>query len=253
MTASRRLDKKSGYGMGILSLALVLAAMGAVALGGCSAINDAKNAVHAVEGNKATINAFTNKVQNDAPSAFAVTYKTTGSSPATIVYAVQPPNSLSFSDTPSGASSPSLNLIVNSSGSYWCTPPSSGGSSSWSCQKLDASSAQIQSQLVDLYTPAHWVSFLKDFSLAAGIAGDRVTTSSMAVNGFSLQCVDFVAPGVSGTSTICTTPQNVLGYVRVAGSSTSFEITDYSSSPAASLFQTPPGAVITNEQTPTTS
>jgi hypothetical protein len=243
---------ESGYGVKIVSLGLVLAVVGAMALGGCSAINDAKNAVHDVEGNKSTIDAFTNKVQNGAPSAFAVTYKTTGSSPATIVYAVQPPNSLSFSDTPSGSSSPTADLIVNPTGSYSCTPPSSGGSSSWSCQKLDASSAQVQSQLVDLYTPAHWVSFLKDFSLAAGIAGDRVSTSTMAVNGFSLQCVDFVAPGVSGTSTICTTPQNVLGYVRVASSSTSFEITNYSSSPAASLFQIPAGAVITSEQTSTT-
>ena len=243
MTATRKREEKSGYGVGILVLGLVLV-MGAVALGGCSAIKD-------VQGNKSTIDAFTNKIQNGAPSAFAVTYKTTGSSPATIVYAVQPPNSLSFSDTPTGASSPTVNIIVNSSGSHSCTPPSSGGGSSWSCQKLDASSAQIQSQLVDLYTPAHWVSFLKDFSLAAGIAGDRVSTSTMTVNGFSLQCVDFVAPGVSGTTTICTTPQNVLGYVRVAGSSTSFEITDYSSSPPASLFQTPAGAVITSQPTPT--
>ena len=67
----------------------------------------------------------------------------------------------------------------------------------------------------------------------------------MTLNGFNMQCVDFVAPGVAGTSTICTTPQNILGYVKVASDSTSFEITKFSASPPASLFQTPPGATIT--------
>ncbi len=252
MTDTNSPEREASGRVRLLGLGLIVAVVGAVALGGCTAINDAKKAVHDVEGNKSTIDAFTSKVQNGAPSAFAVTYKTTGSSPATIVYAVQPPGDVSFSDTPSGASSPSVNLIVNSTGSYSCTPPSAGGSSNWTCQKLGTTSAQQQSEIIGLYTPAHWVTFLKDFSLAAGFAGDRVTTSTMTVNGFNLQCVDFVAPGVTGTSTICTTPQNVLGYVQVAGDSTSFEITNYTSTPAASLFQLPAGAVVTTQQTGTT-
>ncbi len=231
---------------------LVLAAVGALGLGGCSAINDAQKAVHDVEGNRSTIDAFTAKVQNDAPSAFSVTYRTTGSAPATIVYAAQPPDELSFSDTPSGASGPSVSLIVNSSGTYTCTPPA-GGSSTSTCQKLSGQDAQAQKQIVALYTPSHWVSVLKDFSLAAGFAGDKVTNSTMSVNGFALQCVDFKAPGTPGTSTICTTDQNILGYVQVAGDSTSFEITNYSASPPATSFQTPPGATITTVPPPTNS
>ena len=59
--------------------------------------------------------------------------------------------------------------------------------------------------------------------------------------------------GWPGTSTICTTPQNILGYVKVAEGSTTFEITNYSGSPDASLFQLPPGATITTvPTTPTT-
>jgi hypothetical protein len=112
---------------------------------------------------------------------------------------------------------------------------------------LGATSAAAENQIFDLYTPNHWISFLKDFSLAAGIAGDKVTSSTMTVNGFAMQCVDFVTPGVTGTSTICTTAQGILGYVKVASDATSFEITNYSASPPASLFQLPPGAKVTTE------
>jgi hypothetical protein len=236
---------------------LIAAALAASPLGltSCGVVNAAKTAVHNVEGNKATIDAFTSKVQSGEASTFEATYMTTGSSPATVVYAVQPPNKLSFTITPSGGasgSSPATDLIVNSSGEYACLPPS-GSTTTWSCQTLAPGSSAAQNQILDFYTPSHWITFLKDFSLAAGIAGDRVTSSTMTVNGFNMQCVDFVAPGVTGTSTICTTPQNILGYVKVASDSTSFEITNYSASPPASLFETPAGATITPVQSGTST
>jgi len=234
----------------LIAAALVASTFG---LTSCGIVNAAKNTVHNVEGNKATIDAFTSKVQSGESSTFEATYMTTGSSPATVVYAVQPPNQLSFTITPStGASGggPATDLIVNPSGEYSCFPPT-GSTTTWSCQKLGSGSAAAQNQIVDFYTPTHWVAFLKEFSLVAGIAGDHVTSSTMTVNGFNMQCVDFVASGVSGTSTICTTPQNILGYVKVASDSTSFQITNYSASPPASLFETPPGATITPVQSGT--
>jgi hypothetical protein len=85
--------------------------------------------------------------------------------------------------------------------------------------------------------------------LAAGFAGDKVFSSDKTVNGFAMHCVDFVASGVPGTSTICTTAQGILGYVKVASEPTSFEITSYSTAPSASLFQLPRGAKITNVRT----
>ena len=103
----------------------------------------------------------------------------------------------------------------------------------------------------DIYTPSHWIGFLKDFSLAAGLIGDKVTSSSMTVNGFALSCVDFETSGVPGTSTICTTSQGILGYVKIASDSTSFEIQSFSSSPSASLFELPPGATVTTVTTGT--
>jgi len=229
----------------------VALALSAFALTGCGVVRAASKIAHSVEGNKATIDAFTNKVQSGEAATFEATYVTTGSSPTTIVYAVQPPNELAFKATPPGGNS-SIDIVVNSTGEYSCSPPSSGSGSQWSCQKLGAADAATENKIFEFYTPAHWTAFLKDFSLAAGLAGDKVTSSSMTVNGFAMQCVDLTAPGVPGISTICTTAQDILGYVKVASDATSFEITSYTASPAASLFELPAGAQITTPQPGTT-
>jgi len=229
----------------------VALALSAFALTGCGVVRAASKIAHSVEGNKATIDAFTNKVQSGEAATFEATYVTTGSSPTTIVYAVQPPNGLAFKATPPGGNS-SIDIVVNSTGEYSCSPPSSGSGSQWSCQKLGAADAATENKIFEFYTPAHWTAFLKDFSLAAGLAGDKVTSSSMTVNGFAMQCVDLTAPGVPGISTICTTAQDILGYVKVASDATSFEITSYTASPAASLFELPAGAKITTPQPGTT-
>jgi hypothetical protein len=60
-----------------------------------------------------------------------------------------------------------------------------------------------------------------------------------------MTCVDFRAAGIHGVSTICTTSRGILGYVKVAGDSTSFQITSYT----AALFQLPHGAKITHLKT----
>ena len=223
---------------------LVLIGLGATA---CSVVAKVRNVTHTLEGNRATINSFTTKMQSGVPPKFEVTYTTTGSSPAKIVYAVEAPTGLAFMDTPSGSNAPELDIIVNPSGEYACSPGTSG--SAPSCQRVQPANQGTESQLFNFYTAAHWIAFSKGFSLAAGLAGDKVTSSTMTVNGFSMSCVDFSAPGVAGTSTICTTSQGILGYVRVASDTTSFEITSFSTSPAPSLFELPPGAKVTTVTT----
>jgi hypothetical protein len=204
-----------------------------------------KTTVHDIQGNKSTIDAFNTKLQSGAATTFEATYVTTGSAPATIVYAVQPPKGVAFTLTPTGGSGTTtpVHLVVNSSGEYSCSQASSAVP--WTCQKLGTADAATQNEIFNFYTPAHWIGFLRDFSLAAGIAGDKVTSSTMTVNGFNLNCVDFNAGGVPGTSTICSTDQGILGYVKVAADSTSFEIQSFSTSPPASLFELPPGATVT--------
>lgn len=231
------------YKAGIVVVALLV---GSVGLTSCSAIDRVKSTVDDIRGNQATIDAFSSKLQSGAAAPFEATYVTTGSAPATIVYAVRPPTGVAFSETPSeGSGTTPVHLVVDSSGEFACTQPSSPGSP-WTCQKLGNASAATENKLFDLYTPSHWVSFLKGVSLVAGLAGDKVTSSSMTVNGFSMNCVDLQASGVPGTSTICTTSQGILGYVKVASDATSFEIQSYSSSPAASLFALPQGATVTS-------
>jgi hypothetical protein len=233
-------------GIGGLLAALVV---GSLSLGACSVVKDVSKIAHAVSGNKRTIDLFTSKVQSGEAVPFEATYVTTGSAPATIVYAVRPPAGLSFSDTPSRTDGPGtdavgFDVVVNPSGEFACTPPASSASR-WTCQKLDPASATTENKIFNFYTPSHWIQFLKEFSLAAGFAGDKISSSTLSLNGFNMSCVDFVASGVPGTSTICTTSQGILGYVKVASSSTSFEITKFSSSPPASAFDLPPGAKIT--------
>jgi hypothetical protein len=230
---------------GIVMASLV--AVGALATG-CSVVNKVKQAVHNVEGNKATINSFTQNLQSTKDTAFEATYTTTGSSPATVVYAVDPSSGgLAFHETQTGSNASNTQVIVNSSGEYACSQ--SGSGAAWSCQKLGQADATTENKVFDVYTPSHWVSFLKGVSLVAGLAGDKVTSSTMSLNGFDMNCVDLVARGVPGTSTICTTSQGILGYVEVASDSTSFQITNFSSSPEASLFQLPPGATVTTSTT----
>jgi outer membrane murein-binding lipoprotein Lpp len=216
---------------------------------GCSAISKVRQTYDNVKNNKATVDAFTQNLDNGKSVPFAATYATTGSAPATVVYAVDPSSGgLAFHLTQTGGSASNAEFIVNASGNYSCTQ----GGLSWSCTKLDKASAADQENLFNFYTPSHWVNFLKGVSLVAGLAGDKVSTSSISLNGFNMSCVDLVAHGVPGTSTICTTPQNILGYVKVAQESTSFEITNYSGSPSPSLFQLPPGATVTTPPTPPT-
>jgi hypothetical protein len=225
----------------------VLVAVGALATG-CSVVSKVKQDVHTVEANKSTIDSFTQNLQSTKNSPFEATYMTTGSSPATVIYAVDPlSGGLAFHETQTGSSASNVQAIVNSSGEYVCNQ--SGAAGAWSCQKLGQADAASENKIFDVYTPSHWISFLKGVSLVAGLSGDKVTTSTMSLNGFDMNCVDLVAQGVTGTSTICSTSQGILGYVSVASDSTTFEITNFSSSPASSLFELPPGATITTSTT----
>jgi hypothetical protein len=232
------MSHRSGIG-----IVLAASAVGVLATG-CGVVNKVKQTVHTVQGNRATIDSFTQNLQSTADTAFEATYTTTGRAPATILYAVDPSiKGLAFHETQTGVNPSNMQFIVNASGQYECNQ--SGSTAAWSCQKLGQADAATESKIFDIYTPSHWTTFLKGVSLVAGLSGNKVTTSTMSLNGFDMNCVDLVARGVSGTSTICSTSQGVLGYVKVASVSTSFQITNFSSSPSPSLFQLPPGATVT--------
>jgi hypothetical protein len=235
------------------SVAAVVGALVVLTLAttGCGTLGKVSHLLHALHGNAATIDGFQAKVAA-APQRFEVEYTTTGAAPATVVYALnQGGNKLLFTETPTGAGTPSIDIIANSSGEYSCQPAAGGAAPT--CERLPPSDRSNENSLFDFYTPAHWIQFLHLAATTATLAGDTVSSSKLTVNGFPMTCVDLVAPGTPGTSTICTTEQDVLGYVKVANDMTSFEITSFSSSPPSSLFQLPAGATITEVTLPTTT
>ena len=102
------------------SLTALLVVVGVLATG-CGAINKVKQEVHTVEGNKATVDSFTQSLQSTKDTPFEATYTTTGSAPATIVYAVDPSSGgLAFHETQTGSNPSNLQVIVNLSGEYTC-------------------------------------------------------------------------------------------------------------------------------------
>jgi hypothetical protein len=220
-----------------------MAVLGA-ASAGCSVVKKFDKIRHTVEGNRATIKAFTDGLKNSKALPFEVTYVTTGGTPTTVTYAVQPPKNISFAETGTGTGTGATRLISNSSGQYSCSQTSQGAQ--WSCEKLGKASALAQKELFAIYTPDHWVTFLHVIAFGAGLTGDKVTTSSKTVNGFAMNCVDLFVKK-EGTSTICTTKQNILGYAKVASQPTSFQIKSYTSAPPPSAFHLPPGATITKQ------
>lgn len=217
-------------------------------LAGCTLAHAISRAAHDIQHNKTIIDQFNSGLKAGEAVPFEAVYKTTGANPATVRYAVRPPQDVLFTEQQSGGSNGAsqVHIVVNATGAYSCTPPaSSQASGRWTCQRLGTPKSISSDAIVDFYTPSHWVNFLTAFSLAAGFAGDKLSTSDITVNGFAMHCVDFVAHGIKGTSRICTTRQNILGYVKVAQNPTSFEITSFTASPPASLFRRPANAKIT--------
>lgn len=225
----------------------VLVALTVAAMTGCTVARVVNNAAHAISANRGIIQTFANQLKSGKAVPFQATYVTTGSSPTTVTYAALPPKDAAFKEIPgtnASSGSPTVDLITNATGEYSCSTTSSGASSGWSCTKLGKVNAIARNQIIDFYTPSHWITILEGLSIAAGLAGDKVSTSTMSVNGISLNCVDFSARKL-GRTTICSTSAGILGYAKVAGNPTSFEIKSYTTSPPASDFQLPAGAKIT--------
>ena len=167
-------------------------AVGVLGLSACSTIDKVKSAIQDIHGNKAVVDSFNSKL-NTAPTTFEANYTTTGSAPATVTYAAQYARRCRLhadAHRGSGDTAP-VHLVQNSSGQYGCQQNSSG---QWSCAKLTGTSSASENSVIDFYTPGHWQKFLSGLALAAGFAGDKVSTSTMSLNGFDMSCIDLVAP-----------------------------------------------------------
>ncbi len=222
-----------------------------VALSGCSIIGKVNHAVGTINANRNAIRAFESKLQNGKAVPFAATYVTRGGgSSATVLYAVNPnvsPKEVVFKETPgaNASGSPSVDLIINQSGEFSCSTTSPTGSGHWRCGKVGGVAQAARNQVFNFYTPSHWIAFLEGLAVVAGLAGEKVSDSSMTLNGVSLSCVNFNDPNGKGSGKICSTSAGILGYVKVSTSPATFEIKSFTSSPSPSLFQLPAGAKVT--------
>jgi hypothetical protein len=229
----------------------------ALGLTGCSSILKAAKAAHNVEkaahnltDGSAAISSLTDKIKSADATAYEVTYVTTGSSPATVNYAAEPPNDFAFDDN---TTSGKLEVLAGSAGQFECNQSASGAT--WSCLKAELSGLNTSRLMYAIYSGAYWLDFLKIYSVAAALHGVSISSSTKTVNGFNLQCAVVVSgkkPN-QGTSQVCVTSQGILGYVSVSSTGTDFEIKSYSPSPSPSLFQIPKGATVTTIPTSTTS
>src|SRR5215469_10647125 len=132
-------------------------------LGGCGLANKVKKVTGALQANKATIDQFTTNLRSGQPAAFQATYTTTGHSPATITYAVLPPNDMAIETAGVGSTTPAAayaRYVQNRHGQFWCQRAAAVG---WSCTKLHSSGASGAQQMIAFYTPAHWATFLQGF------------------------------------------------------------------------------------------
>jgi outer membrane murein-binding lipoprotein Lpp len=238
-------------------LVAVVVATTALGLTGCSAINKAANAVKAVHNlvhGSAAIDQLTSKMQSSDTSAYDVTYVTTGSAPATVRFAVDPPHDFAFDDT---TSTGEFQVLGGAAGVFECSRSSSGSSSAgaWSCVKAQGAEVDTDKLAYALYSGSYWIDFLKIYSVAAALHGVTISSATMSVNGFNLQCAVVVSGSKPNeqTSEVCVTSQGILGYVSVSARSADFEIQSFSPSPPASLFQIPAGATVSTLPTPTTS
>src|SRR5215472_8462266 len=80
-------------------------------LAGCGVVAKINNVRHAVDSNRAAIKAFTQGLKSSEATPFSAAYVTTGSSPATITYAVRPPTDVTFAESAQGSGTANLDLV----------------------------------------------------------------------------------------------------------------------------------------------
>lgn len=217
-------------------MAAAATAVACVAMAGCA--SEFRKAAHDVKANRATIDRFAKTLNRSNTKRFEASYVTTGGAPARIVYAADPPRYLALTYTPAGNGTRRA-VIVNTRGEYECSKTSPHRH--WTCRRAGSASTAVRSKLLALYTPSHWVGFLKGIAIASGLAGDTVTTARQSTGGFALKCVLVHTPVQRGPVKLCTTAQGVLGLVQLDTGATSFKIRSYRPVPAPSLFRLPPG------------
>src|SRR5690242_13347386 len=102
----------------VAGLAVAVFTLVSTGVSGCSIINKVNHVVQAVNADKAIIQNFANLLKSGKATPFQATYVTTGSSPTTVIYAVQPPKEAAFKEISGNnatSGTPTVDLISNAS------------------------------------------------------------------------------------------------------------------------------------------
>jgi hypothetical protein len=175
-----------------------------------------------------SLKALANSVNKGKHLTYEATYKSVSAGQTTVVTIAQAPPKSDFS-TSGGA------VIDTGKSTYYCS--SSGGMQT--C--LSASGSNPFVGLEAIFSPAAALSAFTEAkeSLGSHLLGIKVTSTSAMFAGQPSTCVTVAVKGNGGK--YCVTKQGLLSY---SGSSSSgyFELTKFSTKPAATLFALPAGA-----------
>ncbi len=207
---------------------------------------------------KSQLNALTNKI-NQAKNnvTYVAVYKSTSGGKTTTITLAQQKKKSNFSTSDGGS------VISDGKNTYYCSSNSGNsgntGSSSNSgssgntgnsgstttttsaVQCVKSSGSNPLGTLQNTFGPAAVVSALNiaKQGVASKFLGIKVSSSSATFAGQPSTCITVSGRGQSGK--YCVTNKGVLAYIGGSGSG-SFQLTQYSSKPPASLFTLPKGA-----------
>jgi len=211
-----------------------MAVLGAMALASVSSLTPASAALDKAKSAKLTpsgINQLEKEINKGKHLTYEATYEAVENGQTTTVTIAQsPPKSL--------FSAASGEIVDTGSTTYYCST-----SGSTTCVSAGTGSSNPFVGLEDLFSPAAAVSALSAArqGLVARALGDHVSSSTVRIGGQTSVCVTVTASGQSGK--YCVTKQGLLSYSGNLKTSY-FELTKFTTSPPASLFQTPAGATV---------
>jgi hypothetical protein len=180
-----------------------------------------------------SISQIESKLNSSSTATYDAKYTVSGTADiSSLEVAEQAPSSFAFlASTSSGKE----DLFGDTSKTTACSQ--SSGSSTWQCEDLGTGLGSFAAEL-NVFTGKHWSQILA----AGGVTG--ASTSTMTVAGVASDCVTY-NPNTSVDGEICVASDSgILTYVKDLKTGSTFSLTSYSSSPAASLFQPPAGATV---------
>jgi hypothetical protein len=183
----------------------------------------------------ASLNKLASSAQHASNSTFSLTYVSTGSSPSTVILEQKPPMQLFKSGTGE--------VVFDGRKAYYCDTSSTPAT----CMSYGSAGSSPLGSMMSAYDAGTYAGIMKGWEglVSAGIAGYHISFSTATFAGQPSDCVTWDYQG--DKAKYCVTTSGVLAFVGggSGSSSSTFELTKYSTSVSAADFSLPKGATIT--------